>query len=337
MTEVRPLRAAIVGAGLMGRWHADAVRRAGGVVTIVADADSSRASSLARKVGAQSTTRIGGMLSRDAVDVVHVCTPPGDHDSVVRAAIEAGRHVLVEKPLAPTAAATAELYAAATEARVLLCPVHQFLFQDGVMRIVRDVASLGPLTGIVADICTAGAEGRDDIARDRLVFDILPHPLSLVARFVGSGLSGAEWRVARASAGEIQAIGSRDGISISIRVSASGRPTRNTIRVTGALATAHADLYHGFAFFERGKVSRFGKLARPFVLSARTLAAAGGNVARRALRAEQAFPGLRELVRQFYVSVRTGAGAPIGIAESLDVAAARDAIIAGLRVDGALA
>ncbi len=337
MTEVRPLRAAIVGAGLMGRWHADAVTRAGGTVTIVADPDSLRASSLARRLGAQSTTRIAGMLSRDVADVVHVCTPAGDHETIVRAAIDAGRHVLVEKPLAATAEAAAELYAAAAEAGTVLCPVHQFLFQEGVMRMMRDVGSLGPLTGIVADICTAGAEGGAAATRDRLAFDILPHPLSLTARLVESGVSGAGWRVSRASAGEIQAIGSRDGIAISIRISASGRPTRNTIRVTGAQATAHADLHHGFAFFERGNVSRAGKLARPFVLSARTLAAASGNVARRALRAEQAFPGLRELVRQFYVSVMTGEGPPVGIAESLDVATARDAIIAGLRLDGALA
>lgn len=332
MREVRPLRAAIVGAGLMGRWHADAVSRAGGIVTMVADPDSSRASSLARKVGAQSTTRIGGMLSRDVADVVHVCTPVGDHERIVRLAIDAGRHVIVEKPLAPTAKAAMELYAVASTAGTLLCPVHQFLFQRGVMRMMSDVASLGALTEIAADICTAGAEGGDQAARDHLAFDVLPHPLSLVARLVDSPLAGAGWQVSRATAGEIQAIGSLDGIAISIHVSAAGRPTRNTIRVTGERATAHADLFHGFAFVERGRVSRVAKLTRPFVVSARTVATAGGNLARRALRSEQAFPGLRELVSQFYAAVKSGKESPVGVAESLDVARARDAIIVGTRL-----
>lgn len=335
MNEASPLRAGILGAGLMGRWHADAIRRAGGTVAVVADADPSRAQALARKIGARavSTTSLPLTLSRDAVRVLHICTPAGDHDAAIRAAIEAGLHVLVEKPLAATAAATAELYAEAAAASVLLCPAHQFLFQDGVMDVMKRAPSLAPLTGIAAVICTAGAEGTDESARDRLAFDILSHPLSLAERLVPRGLAGTRWNVSRASAGEIIVVGSREGIAISIQISTRGRPTRNTLRVTGEGGTAHADLFHGFAVFETGSVSRLAKITRPFALSARELTAAGGNIARRALRAEQAFPGLRELVRRFYAAAQLGEASPIGPAEALDVAVARDTIIAELRMD----
>src|SRR6266545_7475973 len=105
MSDVTPLRAAIVGAGLMGKWHAESVRKIGGVVTVVADADQSRADALARDFGASSTRSAAGALSADVADVVHVCTGPSDHFSIVHSALLAGLHVICEKPLAETTSA----------------------------------------------------------------------------------------------------------------------------------------------------------------------------------------------------------------------------------------
>src|SRR5688572_2090380 len=130
------LRAAIVGAGLMGKWHADAVRKIGGVVSIVADRDPSRAYGFARDLGAGGcrTGAVGAALSSALVDVVHICTPPSDHPAIVRSALAAGLHVVCEKPLAETSATTAELHADAAERELLLCPVHQYLIQDAEIR-----------------------------------------------------------------------------------------------------------------------------------------------------------------------------------------------------------
>jgi predicted dehydrogenase len=335
MNDGRPLRAAIVGAGLMGKWHADAVKKIGGVVAIVADTDPSRAYNLAHELGAASTGSVGGALSADLVDVVHVCAPPSDHRAIVRSALVAGLHVICEKPLAETAAGTAELYAMASERERLLCPVHQYLFQDGVIRVMRDLSSLGQLTSVSSVISSAGADGGDDAARDRLSIDTLAHPLSLAARIVPGGLAGVEWSVTRASPGELQAIGTQSVLSLSIQVSTRGRPTVSSLRVTGDRQTAEVDLFHGFVSFDEVELSRQGKIVHPFTSSARALAAATMNLARRAARRESAFPGLRELVRRFYAAVRSNEPAPIGRDESLDVAAARDAIAAVFRAEGA--
>jgi predicted dehydrogenase len=337
MADLQPLRAAIVGAGLMGRWHADAARRSGARITLVSDADSARAESLARKFGARSTTHLADALSLDAADVVHVCVPGEEHEGVVRSALAAKLHVLVEKPLAPTAVATAELYSLASSNEVQLCPVHQFLFQTGIMHLLEWRESIGPLRQLAAVICSAGADGADDRTHDGLAFDILPHPLSLASGTLPRGLAGARWHASRSSAGEIQAVCAVDGIAIAILISTHGRPTRNSFRVTGDRGTLHADLFHGFAFQEGGVVSRFSKLARPFAVAGSTFVSAAENAAKRAIRQESAFPGLRELVHRFYASVRFGDAPPVGIADALDVAAARDTIIAGLRANGALA
>ena len=335
MAEARRLRVAIVGAGLMGQWHAEAARRANAVVTVIADSSLEQAEALARKLGAKATMRLDDAFSPGAVDVVHVCTPPGDHDALVRAAISSGVHALVEKPLAATAAASAELYSLAASRGVLICPVHQFLFQSGMMRLLDSRHTIGTVRQITSVICSAGADLKTDADRDRLAFDILPHPLSLAGSALPRGLSGAQWRTTRSGPGEIQAIAAVDGASVAILLSTHGRPTRNSFRVTGDSATWHADLFHGFAFREEGSVSRVSKLARPFAVAGRTFAAATDNAARRAMNAEVAFPGLRELVGRFYSAVSSGGPPPITVADALDVAAARDTIIASLRLDGA--
>jgi len=335
MSDDRRLRVAIVGSGLMGQWHADAARRANAVVTLIADSNLERAEALARKSGAKATSRIDDAFRQGAADVVHVCTPPEDHNSLVRAAISSGLHAIVEKPLASTAVATAELYSLAASRGVLICPVHQFLFQSGMMRLLDKRHTVGTVRQITSVICSAGAEKQADADHDQLAFNILPHPLSLAASVLPRGLAAAQWRTTRSGPGEIQATAAIDGASVAILISTHGRPTRNSFRVTGENATWHADLFHGFAFREEGRVSRLNKMTRPFAIAGRTFAAATDNAARRAMNAEVAFPGLRELVARFYAAVSSHGTPPITAADALDVAAARDTIIASLRLDGA--
>jgi predicted dehydrogenase len=337
MPSVPQVRAAIIGAGVMGRWHADAVARIGGRVTIVADPDGDRASALADEHGASSTIRISEALSTVVADVAHVCTPADEHVYAVRASLESGLHVLAEKPLAPSAAITAELYALAAIKNLLLCPTHQTLFQDGVRRLIRGSEGIGRIRHISVEMCSAGANGGNAAARDQLVADVLSHPLSLGARLIPGGIAGTQWQATRACAGEVAIIGTRDGLTFSIVVSTRGRPTRNTLSVVGEAATFHADLFHGFAFAESRPPSRLGKIVRPFGNAIGTLRAASGNLARRAARREQAFPGLRELIRLFYEGVRSHGAPPISVAEALDVAAARDTIMTALRIEGAMA
>jgi hypothetical protein len=104
------------------------------------------------------------------------------------------------------------------------------------------------------------------------------------------------------------------------------RPTENALTVRCDHGTIRANLFHGFATVERGAPSRLDKIGRPFFGSAQALGAAIGNLAGRALRSEVAYPGLRELVRRFHAACATGAASPIDVAESIDVARARDRI-----------
>lgn len=321
-----PIRAVVAGAGLMGRFHAAAIDAVGGTLTAVVDRDLGRARSLARGGAvAASLAELPG-LARGAVDVVHVCTPADTHVDVVSEALALGAHTIVEKPVAPDGDATAELLAAADRYEAMLVPVHQFVFQPGIRRILTCRERLGAVVGVQFEAATAGADvGLLDA--DELVADILPHPLALFARLVDEPPSKLEWLVRRPAAGELRAVAESRGTGLGIVISTRARPTRARLWITGTRGSAEADLYHGFSTFERGDVSRAWKAARPFTRSATTLAVAGRNLAHRAVARETAYPGLRELVRQTYEAIAAGAAAPISAAETLAVAHARDAIL----------
>jgi predicted dehydrogenase len=91
------MRVGIVGCGRVSRRHVPALRAARGVELVAAfDVDASAA----RSTGAAVAGSVQELIER--VDLVAVCTPPAAHAEVAVAALEAGRDVLVEKPLATT-------------------------------------------------------------------------------------------------------------------------------------------------------------------------------------------------------------------------------------------
>lgn len=317
----------VVGAGLTGRWHAHAIARAGSQVEVVVDPQLDRARALAvRHPGARAISREEAASAYAGVDVVHLCTPSATHAALAEEAIRAGRHLLVEKPLAESSAATAGLFRLAEAHGVLLCPVHQFLFQAGVRRALDALPAIGPLRHVDAIVCSAGAAGGSERRMDEVALEILPHPLSLLARLLPSPISELRWEVLRPGAGELRAAALAGDVSVGILISMRGRPTTNSLRLIGEGGTAHADLFHGFGVVEPGAVSRAHKILHPFALSTRTLTAATGNLARRVLRDEPAYPGLRELVRGFHAAARGEGPPPIEPREATEVALAQEAL-----------
>jgi predicted dehydrogenase len=311
----------------MGRWHANAIRRAGGRVSFVVDPDLSRAQALARRYGAVAVADVHDIDCRGQVDVAHICTPVETHYALATSLIPAGLHLLIEKPLTRSAADTARLFELASAQRVLVCPVHQFLFQTGVMAAGKSSAAIGPILHLDYIACSAGAAGRAADVADTIAAEILPHPLSLVRRLLVESLAEVEWRVLRPRAGELRIIGQRGDVSLSMLLSMHGRPTENSLRLIGERGSVAVDLFHGFAVRFPGDVSRWRKMSQPFTSAGVTALAAATNLALRATRGEPAYPGLRALVGALYDSIATGAPSPISPNEAVDVAVARDRIL----------
>jgi predicted dehydrogenase len=293
----------------------------------VVDPDLGRARDLAGKHrGANALTSLQAVQWRDRVDVAHVCTPVHTHEQAVRTLIESGVHVLVEKPVTPSAPETTELLERARTLGVMVCPVHQFLFQAGVATATRALSAIGPIVHLEYAACSAGA-AHDASTSDDVAADILPHPLSLSRRLLGGRLADFEWLVVRPREGELRVIGRRAGVSLAALISMHGRPTESGFRVIGESGTVVVDLFHGFAVRLPGTVSRLRKIAAPFADSGRLAIAAGANLTLRTLRREAAYPGLRSLVAAVYHAVERGGASPILPDETIDVAIARDRIL----------
>lgn len=323
------MRAGILGAGLMGRWHAQAVDSVGGQVVAIIDPDHAAAAALAaRHPQAEVLASYETGFDRRLLDVLHVCTPTATHAQIAAAAVHAGVHVLIEKPMTATATETESLLDAAGLRGVLVCPVHQFLFQDGVRRALAHLPDLGKVVHLQATFCSTGGGSTDTEELDGIVADILPHPLSLMQRFLSHDLPARGWATLHASAGELRATAQAAEATLAIFVSMSARPTVCAFDVLGTEGTIHMDLYHGYTVIEHGTGGRAHKIVHPFARSLKTLGAATVNLTQRAIRWEPAYPGLRSLMAAFYDAARQGRASPIAPADVLTVARVRDLLIA---------
>lgn len=114
------LRSGVLGAGFIGEVHARAIRAAGGTLAAVADATPAGSEAAARRLGASwAAPNAEALITSDDVDVVHICTPNHLHAPLVKLALEAGKHVICEKPLAVSVDEAEQLVAAAASAGVI--------------------------------------------------------------------------------------------------------------------------------------------------------------------------------------------------------------------------
>jgi predicted dehydrogenase len=321
------LRAAIVGAGLMGRWHARAVARLGGEIVGVVDTDAAAAARLSARLGAgRAFEDLGTCFEQCEVDVLHVCTPPGTHGPLVHAALERGIHVLAEKPLAPSADETRGILEAARKAGVSVNPVHQFPFQAGVRRILARRAELGELVRVAFRTSSAGGRGLGAAERTAILTEILPHPCSLFHRLT-PGFDPTQFAVS-AGQEDLLVVGRHGSTQLEAFITLRGRPPCNELQVTGTRASAEADLFHGFSILDKGSSFGRGKALRPLVFGSRLVLGAAANGVHRVARLEPAYPGLRGLVEAFYASIRANGPPPISSDEIVASAELVDFVVA---------
>ncbi|MEK7397366.1 MAG: Gfo/Idh/MocA family oxidoreductase, partial [Candidatus Poribacteria bacterium] len=97
------LSVGIIGSGGIARSHIQAIKENDNIrLAAVMDVDPNRAESLAKENNVRAYTRVDALLDDPEVEAVHVCTPHVFHGEHVVASAKAGKHVLVEKPMALT-------------------------------------------------------------------------------------------------------------------------------------------------------------------------------------------------------------------------------------------
>jgi predicted dehydrogenase len=134
---MKVLKVALIGTGFMGKVHAENLRRLG-TVEIVALAGSSdqRAREFGKTIGVHRTTgNYQELLEDSSIDAVHVLTPNVMHHPICRAALEAGKHVLCEKPFTVSFVEARELVDLAARTGLANCIQHNLRYYPVVQQI----------------------------------------------------------------------------------------------------------------------------------------------------------------------------------------------------------
>jgi predicted dehydrogenase len=137
------MRFGLIGAGSIGSVRAAALQQSP-VCSLAAifDLDAARASAVAPS--ARLFDSAEAMIASDAIDAVVISTPPPTHEPLVLAAMKAGKHALVEKPMASTPDACRRMAAAALEAGLVLSVGYNHRYFEAV-KLVRDVVRSGEI------------------------------------------------------------------------------------------------------------------------------------------------------------------------------------------------
>lgn len=138
--KTRRIGYGLIGAGAFGRFCLDAYRSLEAVERIaVGDVDPVAARRAATEAGIEACESVEALLAREEIELVHVATPPWTHGEIAVKALEAGKHVLCEKPLAITLDdAEAMLDAAKRNQRVLA--VNLVMRHDPICEAVKRIA-----------------------------------------------------------------------------------------------------------------------------------------------------------------------------------------------------
>jgi predicted dehydrogenase len=181
-----PIRTAVIGAG---HWGPNLIRNfdnpPASVVRLVVDRDGGRLQQVrARFPGVAVSQDAADAFGDPAIDAVVIATPTSSHYALVKAALEAGKHVLVEKPITTHGGEADELVALAARRGRVLVVGHVFIFNLAVQR-VRAYIDAGDLGRIyyVSMVRTNLGPIRVDV---NAAWDLMSHDISIVNYWLGA-------------------------------------------------------------------------------------------------------------------------------------------------------
>jgi predicted dehydrogenase len=191
-----PVRTGVVG---LGYWGPNLIRNLHELEAAdlkwVCDLDDARLAGIQRRYpSVRATKSFDEMLDDPSLEAIAIATPVSTHFPLALAALEAGKHVFIEKPLAASAAEAETLRSVARERRLTLMPGHTFLYSPPV-NMIRDLIRSGKLGDIYfismsrvnlglhqSDVSVAWDLGPHDFSILRYWLDETPTHLSAMSR-----------------------------------------------------------------------------------------------------------------------------------------------------------
>jgi predicted dehydrogenase len=174
-----PLRMAVVGYGYWGpNLVRNVIERPELELATLCERDDARAAAFMQRVpDVPVNSDFEAVLDDPTIDAVLIATPPRTHHMLASAALSAGKHVLVEKPLARTVAEAADLIEIAEANGRVLMPGHTFLYSPPVNK-VRDLIREGALGEVY--FVTSSRMNLGKYQPDGVICDLAPHDISIL-------------------------------------------------------------------------------------------------------------------------------------------------------------
>lgn len=359
------LRIAIIGCGKIADQHVQAIRRIpDSKVVAVCDTEPLMAMQLAERFGVPgSFGDVGEMLRSTSPDVVHITTPPQSHYQLGRQCLEAGSHVLIEKPFTVTANEAEALVELAQANRLGLTAGHNYQFTPEMLEMRRLVAG-GFLGGDPVHLESYWSYDLGDLSYvgpmlgspdhwvrrlpGQLLHNLISHGIARLAEFLDDDI--AELLCSAQQSARLGALGGRevvDELRVLIRdrkgttglfcFSTQIKPGLNRFRIYGPGNSLTVDLSSGSVIRNRdgSYKSYLTFLVPPFNSAREHLLNAWRNAVSILGRRLYQDAGMKELIERFHLSVSKGENSPIPHREIVLTARIMDAIFSQIRSQSA--
>lgn len=349
------MKVGIVGCGQVAPMHIRALQRSGKADIIgLCDVDEVRARALADRFGIPNVYDDLGMLLREKCpDVIHITTPPDTHAALAIQALEAGSHVLVEKPMALSVSEADDMIAAAQESGAKLCVNHNYLFRPSVKK-ARSLVDAGDIGQVIyVEAYYSVEEGHHYGGGEKYshwawrlpggVFtNFLPHLIYLQTAFLGRldsvagiaavGEDGAPDEPAQDISVLLQGVNGLGVNTLSMRI----QPYAKFVNVYGTRGIVHADLANELCTVhrERGGSRRLSKVLFPLEESSQLAFETASNTVKVLTKKLLSYPGLYVLIADFYASIQQDRQPPVPGEEGRQVVNVLEMIRAKAKAQG---
>ncbi|MBS7538639.1 Gfo/Idh/MocA family protein [Ancylobacter lacus] len=191
-----PLRVGVVGVGVMGANHARVLADLPGATLVgIADPDLAQSRKVGDFLGCKAVADVHELVAL-GVDAIVVAAPTHLHHDIALSAIAAGKHVLVEKPIAPTVEEAEAIVGAATQAGVTLMVGHVERFNPAVTAVKNAIRG----EEILSIGITRVGPFPPRMSNVGVVIDLAVHDIDLICHFTGSHITEVQPQVKAAVA-----------------------------------------------------------------------------------------------------------------------------------------
>jgi predicted dehydrogenase len=265
----RRIQVGVIGAGFISDYHIPALQQAGAEVAAISSLNEAEAQTKARRYHIpEAVSDYREILKNSGIDAVVILTPDFTHREVAVESARAGKHILLQKPMARTSAECAEIIAAANEAGVSLHVsfMHRYFEEVQALRGLLDQNALGNLLTVRQRNATPGANwapwfyDRDKVGGG-VVMQLGIHGIDLLRKLFG----------------EIEAVRATTALMVKQRTLADGSvvfPNNEdlavmTYRFASGMIAVHESVYNEAAGTDRFRMEVYGEAGTAWLRSER--------------------------------------------------------------------